>query len=163
MYNFVCTLNCRSVNYIHTWTDFANLLWYFSCWNLLKSVYYPSCKHAKNELFWKSMNIQGFQKRERNRECTGMSHHKEGVTNPQAPPPLWTGGNSDILAVDSHSLRWGFTHWTTADVFSDLLIGHRHHGNGCCCGQPVGLVITAGVVAEFSGCAVKEGNGAETR
>lgn len=48
-----------------------------------------------------------------------------------------------------------------ADVRSYLLPGHGHHGYRCGCGEPVGFVVTAGVVADLVGGAVEEGDGAE--
>lgn len=48
-----------------------------------------------------------------------------------------------------------------ADVGLYLILFHRHHGYGCGCGEPVGLIIAAGVVADLIGGAVKEGDGAK--
>lgn len=50
-----------------------------------------------------------------------------------------------------------------ADVRLYLLLGHRHHGYGRGRGEPVGLVVAAGVVADLVGRAVEEGDGAEPR
>lgn len=56
-------------------------------------------------------------------------------------------------------------HWAKtipADVRLYLLLGHRHHGNGSGCGEPIGFVVAAGVVADLVGGAVEEGDGAES-
>lgn len=52
-------------------------------------------------------------------------------------------------------------HTVPADVRLYLPLSHRHHGYGCGCGQPVGFVVAAGVVADLIGGAVEEGDGAE--
>lgn len=41
------------------------------------------------------------------------------------------------------------------------MLGHGHHGYGRGCGEPVGFVVAAGVVADLVGGAVDEGDGAE--
>lgn len=50
-----------------------------------------------------------------------------------------------------------------ANVSLDLCLSYRHHGYGCCCGQPVGLVIAAGIIADLVGGAVEERDGTESR
>lgn len=54
-------------------------------------------------------------------------------------------------------------HVVPANVSLYLRLGHRHHGYGRGCGQPVGLVVAAGVIANLAGGAVEEGDGAESR
>lgn len=49
-----------------------------------------------------------------------------------------------------------------ANVSLYLCLSYRHHGYGCRCGQPVGLVIAAGVIANLVGGAVKEGDSTES-
>lgn len=90
-------------------------------------------------------------------------YHKEGVTDPQTSPALRACWYGQILAMDSDWLRWNFTHWAAANVWRNLLIRHRHHGNGRRGGQPIGLVVPASIVADFIYCAVEEGDGAEMR
>lgn len=63
------------------------------------------------------------------------------------------------FTVTSHQARHHGT--VPADVRLDLLLGHGHHGDGCGCGEPVGFVVAAGVVADLVGGAVEEGDGAE--
>lgn len=65
--------------------------------------------------------------------------------------------------MHSHSLGRGFTHRAPADVLWDLDTVHGHHGDGSSGGQPVGLVVSAGVVAHFIDVAVNKGHGAEAR
>lgn len=52
-------------------------------------------------------------------------------------------------------------HAVPADVRLYLPLSHRHHGYWCSCGQPVGFVVAAGIVADLIGGAVEEGDGAE--
>lgn len=97
------------------------------------------------------------------RKGSKETHHEEGVANPQAAPAsraLWDG---DILAVHGDGDRRSFAHRAAADVGFDLALFHGHHGKWCGGGQPKGLVIAAGVVADISGVAVQEGHGVETR
>lgn len=54
-------------------------------------------------------------------------------------------------------------HVVPANISLYLCLGYRHHGYGCRCGQPVGLVIAAGIIANLVGGAVKEGDGTESR
>ena len=70
---------------------------------------------------------------------------------------LWGGG---VLAVHGNRGRRRLTHHTAADVRSDVtaLKGHAGHGGGG--GQPVGLVVAAGVVTGAH-VAVGEGHGGE--
>lgn len=89
--------------------------------------------------------------------------HKEGVSYPQAAPAQGTLWDGDVLAVHSHSLGRCFTHRAPADVLWDLDAVHGHHGDGSSGGQPVGLVVSAGVVAHFIDVAVNKGHGAEAR
>lgn len=64
--------------------------------------------------------------------------------------------------MDSYRLGVGLAHGAPADVLADSLLSHRHHGDGCRGGQPIGLVVAAGVVADLVGRAVQEGDSAET-
>lgn len=65
------------------------------------------------------------------------------------------------MAVYRYGDGWGLAHGAAADVGLDVLLGHRHHGQRGGGGQPVGLVISAGIVAHITGVAVQEGHGAE--
>lgn len=68
-----------------------------------------------------------------------------------------------VLTVDSHRLGWGLTHHTAADVRADLFLGEWHHRKRSCTGQPVGLVISLGVVAHLVDVAVRKGQSAKHR
>lgn len=57
----------------------------------------------------------------------------------------------------------GASHTEHPDVLWDLDAVHGHHGDGSSGGQPVGLVVSAGVVAHFIDVAVNKGHGAEAR
>lgn len=65
--------------------------------------------------------------------------------------------------MHSHGLGRCLTHRAAADVLRDLATVHRHHGDGSSGGEPVGLVIAAGVVAHFVDVAVNKRHGAEAR
>ena len=91
------------------------------------------------------------------------TYQYEGVANPKAAPAhraLWDG---DVLAVDSDGDRRRFAHCTAADIRLDPLLLHRHHGQRCGGGQPIGFVIAAGVIAYVSRVTVQEGHGVEPR
>lgn len=66
------------------------------------------------------------------------------------------------MAVDSYGYGWSLAHGAAADVGLDFLLGHRHHGQRGRGGEPVGLVIAAGVVADVPRIAVQERHGAES-
>lgn len=70
-------------------------------------------------------------------------------------------GYRDILAVDSNGHGRSLTHRTAADVGFDFLLSYGHHGQWGRGGEPVGLVVAAGVVADVTRIAVQEGHGAE--
>lgn len=92
-----------------------------------------------------------------------LTHHEEGVADPQAAPSRGTLWDRDVLAVDRNGNRWGLTHRAAADVRLDVTLLNGHHGKRSRGGQPVGLVVSAGVVTEVAGVAVQEGHGAEAR
>lgn len=49
------------------------------------------------------------------------------------------------------------------DVLWDLQTAHWHHGDGSSGGEPVGFVISAGIVAHLIDVAVNKWHGAEAR
>lgn len=63
--------------------------------------------------------------------------------------------------MHSHSLGRCFAHGATTDVLWDLIAVHWHHGDGSGGGQPVGLVVSAGIVAHFIDVAVNKRHSAE--
>lgn len=63
--------------------------------------------------------------------------------------------------MDCYGDSWGLAHRAAADVGLDFVLSHRHHGQWGGGGEPVGLVIPAGVVADVTRVAVQEGHGAE--
>lgn len=91
------------------------------------------------------------------------SHHEEGVSDPEAAPARGAGRDGDVLAVHRDGQRGHLAHRAAADVLRDLVARHRHHGDGRAGGEPVGLVIAAGVVADLIDVAVDERHGAEAR
>ena len=97
----------------------------------------------------------------RQRKQASTTYHEERISNPQTPPSSWAVGDGDILTVYRYGDGWGLTHGTAADVGLDFVLGHRHHGQRGRGGEPVGLVIAAGVVAHITRVAVQKGHGAE--
>lgn len=95
------------------------------------------------------------------REGKSTTYHEEGVADPQAPPPGWAVGYRDILAVDGNGHGWCLTHGAAADVGLDFLLSHGHHGQRGSGGEPVGLVVAAGVVADVPGIAIQKRHSAE--
>jgi len=95
------------------------------------------------------------------RTCAGVHH--EGVSYPQSRPARRATGNLDGLTVDCNHHGWSFTHCTPADERLDALSsdGGHGHGHGLGCGQPVGVVVAGGKVADVVDIAEHEGHGAE--
>lgn len=62
-----------------------------------------------------------------------------------------------VLTVDGHCLGWGLTHSAAADVRADLFLQEWHHRKRSCTGQPVGPVISLGIVAHLVNVAVGKG------
>lgn len=85
------------------------------------------------------------------------AHHQEWVPDPKALPGPRTRGDGLVLAVHRHRLSRGLTHSTAADVGADLLFREWHHGQGCSAGQPIGSVISLGIVAHLVDVAVGKG------
>lgn len=92
-----------------------------------------------------------------------LSYHQKRVSYPKAPPVWGAGRNGLVLAVQGHCLRGGLAHGTPADVGLDLLLGQRRRGQRRGAGQPVGLVIAAGVVTHLVDVAVGKWHGAKHR
>lgn len=97
------------------------------------------------------------------REGKSTTYHEEGVADPQAPPPGGAVGYRDVLAVDSNGHGWRLTHRAAADVGLDFFLSHGHHGQRGRGGEPVGLVVAAGVVADVPGVTVQKRHSAEAR
>lgn len=95
------------------------------------------------------------------RVLASTTYHEEGIADPQAPPSSRAVGDGDILTVDCYGDSWGLAHGAAADVGLDFVLGHRHHRQRGSGGEPVGLVIPAGIVADVPRVAVQEGHGAE--
>lgn len=91
------------------------------------------------------------------------TYHEEGIPDPQTPPPIWAAGYRDVLAVDGNGHGRGLAHSAAADVRLDFILSHRHHGQWGSGGEPVGLVVAAGIVADVSRVAVQKRHGAEAR
>lgn len=91
------------------------------------------------------------------------THHEEGVPDPEAPPGPWAWGHGLVLAVQRHRLSRGLAHGTAADVRADVLLRQRRHGQGRGAGQPVGPVVSPGVVAHLVDVAVGKGQCAKHR
>lgn len=95
------------------------------------------------------------------RVLESTTYHEEGISDPQTPPSNRAVRNRDVLTMDCYGDSWGLAHRAAADVGLDFVLSHRHHGQWGGGGEPVGLVIPAGVVADVTRVAVQEGHGAE--
>lgn len=95
------------------------------------------------------------------REGQSTTYHEEGVADPQAPPTGGAVGYRDVLTVDGNGHGWCLTHRAAADVGLDFFLSHGHHGQRGSGGEPVGLVVAAGVVADVPGIAVQKRHSAE--
>lgn len=95
------------------------------------------------------------------RVLASTTYHEEGISDPQAPPSNWAVGDGDVLTVDCDGDGWGLAHGAAADVGLDFVLSHGHHRQRGSGGEPVGLVVPAGVVADVPRVAVQEGHGAE--
>lgn len=89
------------------------------------------------------------------------THHKIGVADPQAAPARRTLWDGDVLAVDCDGDWWSFAYRAAADVLFDVSLFYGHHGKRSRRWQPVGLIISAGVVTDVPRIAVQEGHGVE--
>ena len=63
--------------------------------------------------------------------------------------------------MDSYDVSRDVTDHTATDVGNDLTVPYGHHGDRGCGGQPVGLVIAAGIVAHVVKVAEDKRHGAE--
>lgn len=90
-----------------------------------------------------------------------MKYHKKWISNPQASPALWTEWDGAILAVNSNCYCRSLTDRTTTYVRLDFIFNHGHHWKRSSGWQPIGFVITAGVVAHITWVAVQERHCAE--
>lgn len=89
------------------------------------------------------------------------THHEEGVANPQAAPAHGTLRDAGVLTVNGDRNRRSLAYGAAAYVRFDFSFFHRHHGQWSGGRQPVGLIVSAGVVTNVSGVAVQEGHCAE--
>lgn len=75
--------------------------------------------------------------------------HCKAVANPESAPSSWAFGHFSRLAVNCDCVGRYVADDAAANVLRDLLTGYRHHGNGGRRRQPIGLIVSAGVVAYF--------------
>lgn len=97
------------------------------------------------------------------REWRRDTYHEERISDPQTAPPSGAVGYSDVLAVHGNGHGRSLAHGAAANVGLDFLLGHGHHGQRGRGGEPVGLVIAAGIVADVPRIAVQERHCAEAR
>lgn len=90
-----------------------------------------------------------------------MTHHEEGVADPQAAPACRTLWDCYVLAVDCNCNWRSFAHRASADIRFDVTFFHGHHRKRSRGRQPVGFVVSAGVVAKVARVAIQEGHGTE--
>ena len=81
----------------------------------------------------------------------------QSPSQPWGQSGIWLAG----LAVHGDDVGRGLADGAAADVGLDLAFLDGHHGNGFCGGEPVALVVAAGVVADVVEVAEEEGHGGE--
>lgn len=74
------------------------------------------------------------------------TYHGKAVTNPDSPPSPWTVRHLSGLTVYCYYIGWSVTYDTARNVLGDLSLRDWHHGDGSCCGEPEGLVVSTGIV-----------------
>ena len=109
------------------------------------------------------------------------TYHSKTVAHPEPVPAVGTLGNVHVLAVHGDHVGLGLAdnapeincHYNISldplerlahiprDVLPDGVVRHGHHGDGGVGGEPVGLVVPAGVVADVVEVAEEEGHRAE--
>ena len=65
--------------------------------------------------------------------------------------------------MNCNHIGWNVAHHTAGDVRHKVALAHGHHGNGGVGGEPVGLVVATGIVADVVHVAEEEGHCAEAR
>lgn len=94
---------------------------------------------------------------------TSAGVHHKGIANPERGPA--TGALRDLngLAVHGHHHGWRLTHCTPANKWPNIVPsdGRHGHGHGLRGGQPVGVIVPGGEVADVVDVAEEEGHGAE--
>lgn len=91
------------------------------------------------------------------------THHCKTVADPHAVPAPWAGWDLKRLTVNRNDVGGNVAHHAARYVGHKVTLAHRHHGNGGVGGEPVGLVVSTGVVADVVHVAEEEGHGAEAR
>ena len=89
-------------------------------------------------------------------------YHSKTVANPQRAPTTGTIGYDQTLGVNGYYIRRRFAYDTSANVRPNMNFGNWHHRHGSVRTQPIGLVISAGVVTNIVGIAKHEGHCAKT-
>lgn len=80
---------------------------------------------------------------------------------PQGGPSDGTVWQNSGLGVDGNDVSSGLADAALADVRFDLCIFDRKHGQRLIRGQPVALIIAAGIVADVVEITKQEGHGVE--
>lgn len=94
---------------------------------------------------------------------TSAGVHHKGIANPERGPPVGAGRDLNGLAVHGHHHGRCLAHRTPANKWSNVVPGdgcHRHW-HGLRSGQPVGIIISGGEVADVVDIAEQEGHRAE--
>lgn len=89
--------------------------------------------------------------------------HGKTVADPQlVPSSRWTLGYRHGLAVDCYDVGRGFTHHASTDVLPNGVFSDGHHWYRGVRRKPVGLVVTAGIIAHAVEVAKQERHGAKS-
>lgn len=137
-------------------------LWYCTL-RVVSAHEYFVCVVSSKSHNWHEMKWQRCLKSGNLSSSSGKprTHHEERVTDPHAAPACGTLRDGDVLAVDCDGDGRSFAHRASAYVRFDLCLFNGHHGKRSRRRQPVGLIISAGVVTDVSGIAVEERHAVE--
>lgn len=91
-----------------------------------------------------------------------VTNHSEAVSNPQTVPAVGTVGHVRGLTVYGDDVSRDVAHYAATDVRANSTLFYGHHGYGGSGGQPVGLIVSAGVVTHVVEVTENEWHGAET-
>lgn len=89
------------------------------------------------------------------------AYHCKAVTDPELRPIGRTVGNLKRLTMYGNDIGGRLADGAPTDVVPNGFLADWHHRNGGVCGQPVRLVVAAGVVAHTIEVTKKERHGAE--
>jgi len=93
--------------------------------------------------------------------CPGSCVHGKAVAYPEVVPVRRAVRDIHVLAVDCYHISLHLTNHTPGDELRNSMFCYRHHWYWLIGGEPVGLVIPAGIVADIIEVTEEEGHGVE--